>query len=209
MDRRATLKWMLAATATLPLLQLTGCGDAPQPPAKRPAGKGYGTDPDLLETYAPGKLWPLILTSDQRRIATGLCNLILPDSADGPGAVAVGVVAFINEWVSAPYPRHAQDRDMILAGFTWLDAEAQRRYSRSFAMSDTAQRTAICDAICYAPKARKEDAAAAAFFARYRDLTLGGFATSPEGRKYLRYVGNVPLQRFDGPPPEVRKLVGV
>jgi len=209
MDRRTTLKWMLTAAATLPVLQLAGCGDERQPTAKRPAGKGYGTDPGLLETYAPGQLWPLILTPEQRRIATGLCDLILPAGADGAGAVAVGVVDFINEWVSAPYPQQAEDRDTILAGFTWLDAEARRRFSRSFAMSDAAQRTAICDAICHAPKARQEDAAAAAFFARYRDLTLGGFATSPEGRLYLGYVGNVPLQRFDGPPPEVRKLVGV
>ena len=121
----------------------------------------------------------------------------------------MGVVDFIDEWISAPYPQHRRDRGTILAGFTWLDEQAQRRFSRGFAGSDAAQRTAICDAIRYAPGATKRDAAAAAFFARYRDLTAGGFATSPEGRRYLGYVGNVPLQRFDGPPPEVRKLVGV
>ena len=42
-----------------------------------------------------------------------------------------------------------------------------------------------------------------------RDLTIGGFCTSPLGRQYLGYVGNVPLTSFDGPPPEVLKLVGV
>jgi hypothetical protein len=49
----------------------------------------------------------------------------------------------------------------------------------------------------------------AAHFARYRDLTAGGFYTTPQGRKDVRYVGNVPLPRFDGPPPEVLKRVGL
>ena len=71
------------------------------------------------------------------------------------------------------------------------------------------QRSAICDDICYLPKARAEFKQAAEFFARYRDLTIGGFCTSPQGRQYLGYVGNVPLASFDGPPPEVLKLVGV
>ena len=72
-----------------------------------------------------------------------------------------------------------------------------------------AQRSEICDDVAYAPRARAEFKEAAEFFARYRDLTIGGFCTSPLGRQYLGYVGNVPLTSFDGPPPEVLKLVGV
>jgi len=208
MDRRTSLKWMLGAASTLPLMQLVGCS-APPPPAITPSCVGYGPDPDLLKTYGPGVLWPLTLDTHQRRTATTLCDLIVPADAEGPGAVAVGVVDFINEWVSAPYPQQAQDRKLILAGFEWLDAEAERRFSRDFGSSSTSQRSAICDDIRYAPRARTQFERAAAFFARYRDLTIGGFCTSPEGRQYLGYVGNVPLPSFDGPPPEVLKLVGV
>ena len=206
MDRRTSLKWMLSAAA-LPLMHLTGCSSEPTPTL--PSSVGYGTDPDLLKVYGPGSIWPLTLDERQRRIATALSDLIVPADADGPGAVAVGVVDFINEWVSAPYPQQAADRKLILAGFDWLDAQAQQRFSRGFGESSASQRGAICDDICYLPKARAEFKQAAEFFARYRDLTIGGFCTSPQGRQYLGYVGNVPLTSFEGPPPEVLKLVGV
>lgn len=206
MDRRTSLKWMLSAAA-LPLMQLTGCSSEPAP--KLPSGVGYGTDPDLLKVYGPGSVWPLTLDERQRRIATALCDLIVPADADGPGAVAIGVVDFINEWVSAPYPQQTADRKVILAGFDWLDAQAEQRFSRSFGEASASQRSAICDDICYLPRACAEFEQAAEFFARYRDLTIGGFCTSPQGRQYLGYVGNVPLASFDGPPPEVLKLVGV
>lgn len=206
MDRRTSLKWMLSAAA-LPLLQLTGCSSEPLP--KLPSGVGYGTDPDLLKLYGPGSVWPLTLDERQRRIATALCDLIVPADAEGPGAVAIGVVDFINEWVSAPYPQQTADRKLVLAGFDWLDAQAEQRFSRSFGEASASQRSAICDDICYLPKARAEFEQAAEFFARYRDLTIGGFCTSPQGRQYLGYVGNVPLASFEGPPPEVLKLVGV
>lgn len=208
MDRRTSLKWMLSAASALPLMQLAGCSSEPPPP-RLPSGVGYGTDPDLLKVYSPGSVWPLTLGASQRRIATALCDLIVPADADGPGAVAVGVVDFINEWVSAPYPRQAADRKLILDGFDWLDAQAEQRFSRSYGEASANQRSAICDDICYLPKARDEFKQAAEFFARYRDLTIGGFCTSPQGRQYLGYVGNVPLASFAGPPPEVLKLVGV
>ncbi len=206
MDRRTSLKWMLSAAA-LPLMQLTGCSS--EPPPELPSGVGYGTDPDLLKLYGPGSVWPLTLDERQRRIATALCDLIVPADAEGPGAVAIGVVDFINEWVSAPYPQQTADRKLVLAGFDWLDAQAEQRFSRSFGEASASQRSAICDDICYLPKARAEFEQAAEFFARYRDLTIGGFCTSPQGRQYLGYVGNVPLASFEGPPPEVLKLVGV
>ena len=76
-------------------------------------------------------------------------------------------------------------------------------------MLSEAQQTEICDAICYLPKAQPEHEQAARFFARYRDLTMGAFCTSPQGREYMRYVGNTPLPSFDGPPPEVLEKVGV
>lgn len=209
MDRRTTLKWMLAAGSTLPLASLVGCGEPPPPPRIEPTGEGYGTDPDLLKSYAPGQLWPLILSPEQRRLATALCDLILPGEPGSPGAVAVGVVDFLDEWVSAPYPQQSRDRKLVLDGFDWLDADARRRYSRIFVRLDTTQRRAICDDIRYLPNASAAMREGAGFFARFRDLVLGGFATSPEGRHYLGYVGNTPLPQFDGPPPEVLRLVGL
>lgn len=205
-DRRIAIKWVLTAYATVPLLK----SGVWRPAAAGIIGaKGYGTDPNLQKTYAPGELWPLTLSVEQRRIATALCDVIIPDDEHSPSASSVGVVDFIDEWISGPYPYQREDRKQILAGFSWLDGEASRRFTGTFAALDCAQRTAICDDVCYLPKAPPELAEAARFFARYRDLTAGGFYTSPAGSKDIGYVGNVPRPTFDGPPLEVLEAVGL
>jgi hypothetical protein len=208
MDRRTTLKWIAAVSAAA-LWPAALPADTAAPATKKPKASGYGTDPDLLRDYKPGELWPLTMTSEQRRTAVALCALIIPKDAHSPSAADLEVHLFIDEWISAPYPSHAQDRQLILEGFAWLEREARQRYSKSFAALDPAQQTAICDDICYVPKARPECKRAAKFFARYRDLTAGGFYTTPTGRADLKYVGNVALASFDGPPLEALRKVGL
>ena len=207
-DRRTTLKWVLAASATVPLLKQRAFG-AEAPAAAAPAAHGYGTDPDLTKVYRPGELWPLTFTRAQRRTAAALCDVIIPADAESPSASSVGVVDFLDEWVSAPYPEQRRDRPLILEGLDWINAEATRRFTTEFAELSETQQRAICDDICYAPKAKDAYAKAAAFFARFRDLTAGGFYSTAAGRKDLKYVGNVPLAKFDGPPPDVLQKVGV
>lgn len=205
MDRRTTIKWVLAASAAWPLRGL----HAAQAQTPAPAAQGYGTDPNLLKVYKPGELWPLTLTPPQRRLAAILADIIIPADEHSPGASSVGVVDFIDEWVSAPYPDSQRDRPIVLEGFVWLDAEAARRFGKGFADLDSAQRQAICDEICDESRAAAERRTAARFFAVYRDLTAGGFYSSPEGRKDLGYIGNVPLASFEGPPPELLKKLNL
>ncbi|MGH8263049.1 MAG: gluconate 2-dehydrogenase subunit 3 family protein [Steroidobacteraceae bacterium] len=207
-DRRTTLKWVLAASATMPLLKRRAFG-AEVADAAAPAAQGYGTDPDLTKTYRPGDVWPLTFTPVQRRTAAALCDVIIPADAQSPSASSVGVVDFLDEWVSAPYPEPRQDRTLILEGLAWMNAEATRRFTTEFAELNETQQHAICDDICYVPKAMPDFARAASFFARFRDLTAGGFYSTPAGRKDLQYVGNVPLAKFDGPPLDVLRKVGV
>jgi hypothetical protein len=203
MDRRTTIKWVLAVSAAWPLRGVR-VAQAETPPA---AAQGYGTDPNLLKVYKPGEPWPLTLTERERRLAAVLADTIMPGDERSPSASSVGVVDFIDEWVSAPYPDNQRDRPVVLDGFVWLDAEAGRRFGKGFADLDAPQRQAICDDICDESRAAPERRAAAHFFAVYRDLTAGGFYSSPEGRKDLGYIGNVPLASFDGPPQELlRKL---
>jgi Gluconate 2-dehydrogenase subunit 3 len=213
MDRRRTLKWMLAASATMPLLARRALGGeaaaAPEEAPAAPTSHGYGSDPDLTKIYRPGDLWPLTLTRAQRRIAADLCDVIIPADAVSPSASSVGVVDFLDEWLSAPYATQQEDRALILEGLLWMDAEASRRFARQFADLDESAKHAICDDVCYEKSAKPQFARAAKFFARYRDLTAGGFYTSPEGRKDLGYIGNVPLLKFSGPPPEVLRKVGL
>jgi hypothetical protein len=206
MDRRSTLKWMLAASAAIPLLGRRGFSEDASTTV--PA-RGYGTDPDLTKIYHPGDVWPLTLTPAQRRTAGALCDVIMPADDSSPSARSVGVVDFLDEWVSAPYPAQQADRPLILEGLLWMDAVATRRFATQFADLSESHQHAICDDICYEKTARPEFAAAARFFARYRDLTAGGYYSSPEGRKDLQYIGNVPLAKFSGPPPEVLRKVGL
>jgi len=49
MDRRAAIKWMLTAAASVTLLDHSTFGAETSAPAK--AAVGYGTDPDLLKLY--------------------------------------------------------------------------------------------------------------------------------------------------------------
>lgn len=202
MDRRTTVKWMLAASAAWPLLGRHAAGAEVAVTAQ-----GYGTDPNLLTVYHPGDLWPLTLTAAQRKLAGTVADLIIPADERSPSASAVGVVEFIDEWVSAPYPRNQRDRGIVLYGFEWLDAEAARRFGRAFTELGAGEQRAICDEICDESRAASASRDAARFFALYRDLTAGGFYSTPVGRKDLGYIGNVPQARFDGPPPELlRKL---
>ncbi len=221
MDRRTTIKWVLAAASAWPLRHaVAGAGGVVRAGAvagaeavagaaapASDAGHGYGTDPDLLKTYHAGDVWPLTLSVPQRQLAAVLSDLIIPADEHSPSASAVGVVDFIDEWVSAPYPDCQRDRPMVLDGFAWLDTEASRRFGKGFAAVTAAQQTRLCDEICDARRVAPEASDAARFFALYRDLTAAGFYSTPVGRKDLGYIGNVPLTHFEGAPPEIlRKL---
>lgn len=196
MDRREAIKWILAAGATLSVL------DGRRLDAS--TGKsGYGTDPNLMQVYKPGDLWPLTFTREQHRAAAALCDVILPADDKSPSASQLKVPDFIDEWISAPYPNQQVDRRQILEGLGWLDEESARRFHGSFADLSESQKQQICDEICSIQKATARNQKAARFFDKFRELTLGGFYTTPEGMKDVQYLGNVPLTKFDGPPPEV------
>lgn len=202
MDRRTSIKWVLAASAAWPLsAQHAARADS------APTGQGYGTDPNLLAVYHPGEPWPLTFTAPQRRLAGILADIIIPADEHSPSASSVGVVEFIDEWVSAPYPASQRDRPIVLNGFTWLNDEAARRFGKGFSDLAATEQHGICDDICDDSSSRWRDAAR--FFALYRDLTAGGFYTTPVGRKDLGYIGNVPLASFDGPPPELLKKLNL
>ena len=90
----------------------------------------------------------------------------------------------------------------------WLDQESQRRFKNSFSALTEKECSAICDDLV-AAKPAPQFAQAATFFTRYRALTAGGYYTTPVGMKDLRYVGNVAMTTFEGPPPEVLKKLGL
>jgi len=210
MDRRDLLKTLGASAAALPVI---GCGPAGQDQAAAPppgpewtGPAGTPSDPDLVRPAAP---WDKVLTPAEMTTVAALCDMIIPADDHSPAASAVGVPEFINEWASAPYDYQRNGLVQIRAGLVWLDAEAGRRFRKPFAALSEEQRRLIGDDICYEPAAKPRFRTAARFFDLIRDLAATGFYTSREGMKDLQYIGNVPLQKFDGPPPEVLRRLGL
>ncbi len=221
MPRREALKWMATAAAAPALGGANAVAQSSGVPA---AGARTPTDPDLISPSVP---WKKLLTEDELRTVSALCDVIIPEDAQSPSASKVGVPDYINEYVSSPYavqqgtpnqfrpgpklqapeayPAVADERSLIRGGLVWINTESRKRYGREFADLSQAEKEAICDEISLVSKARLELRHAAVFFAKFRDLTAGGFYTTLQGMKDIGYVGNVPLAKFDGPPPEVLK----
>ncbi|HEV8599111.1 MAG TPA: gluconate 2-dehydrogenase subunit 3 family protein [Gemmatimonadales bacterium] len=213
LERRDALKVMGAALA-LPVL--------PQTPAQGPVAQGTPMtsqtqgvkggprggpwDPDMLH---PSKNWPRKLSTNELLTLSALCDTIIPADAKSPSASAVGVPAWINEYVSAPYEGQQRDLIRVRGGLAWLNLESTKRFGKGFRLITTAQRTQICDDICYLPKAKPEFQAAARFFDQVRDLTAVGFYTTQEGMRDLGYIGNVALPKFPEVSKELRERLGL
>lgn len=208
MDRRTSIKWMMAA-ASLPVLDHPAWAVEGNALPKAAPIKGYGTDPNLVKVYRSGHFWPLTLNARQRACTSALCAVIIPADDKSPSAADVKVHVFIDEWISAPYPQQQRDRPLVLGLIAWLDAESRKRFRKPFSTLSTTQQHAICDDICWKEKAAPEFAEVARQFSRLRDLVADGFYSTPEGMKDIGYTGNKPQAAFAGPPPEALKKAGL
>jgi hypothetical protein len=216
-SRRVTLAWIGAASTSA--FATTGCETAESarqvgapPAATAPPdlwkeatpppiqGPGYGTDPTLT---APVVNWPLTLDAHQRETLRLAADLILPADAHSPSGGTLHIDAFIDEWISAPYPLQQQDRIFILSGLAWLDAESQSRFGVDFTQAVDAQRRILFDTIAFRSKVESGHERPARFFARLRGLMLAGFYSLPEGIADIGYLGNTPsLGDYPGPTDE-------
>lgn len=176
------------------------------PPGLSPKGSRDPADPDLLN---PQALWDKSLSKDERQTVAAICDLIIPADEHSPAASALAVHDFIDEWVSAPYPRQQDDRVTIRGGLAWINTEAGKRHGRRFVDLVEKEQTLICDDIAWKETARPEHRPGARFFERMRHLTLLGFYTTVEGMKDLGYVGNVATPVWKGPPDAVLKRLGL
>lgn len=207
LDRRQALAWLAVAAVGLTVAGRLPLGAAET--ADRPHGKRIGADPVLNKAYVPGELWPLSFTPAQQAAADALADFILPPEAGGKKPSELGVPAFIDEWVSSYYDETLKDRPIILAGLTWLDAEANRRHGAVFAKLTEAQQGGLVDDICGVKPVKNEHKPGQDFFKRFRHLAAGGYYTTPQGMRELGYVGNTPSATFDGPTPEALKHLGL
>ncbi len=221
LTRRRALQVLAAGAAGAAALSTAGCADGSDsdlPDAGdaasftgatsggNPRAAGTPTDPDMV---SPVIWWDLVLTEDELATLAALCDVIIPEDEHSPGAAALGAHAFIDEWVSAPYDGNREDLTRIRGGLVWLDIESSERFGGRFTELTLEQKHAICDDICWVENAAPEYQIAARFFDRVRDLTSTAFWTTAEGMADLGFVGNRPMPRFDGPPPEVLERLGL
>ncbi len=204
LSRREVIKWFIAAGAATQITPFLSFGQNAAPNAS-----GYGTDPKATGIYKPGDFWPLTLTTTQRATVTALADIILPADNLGPAASALRVPDFIDEWVSAPYPKQKKDRETILGGLKWIDQESRNRFNKAFAALVANQQTAICDDLCIQNHKDAKLKKAASFFRSFTSLCTGAYYGTPEGWKAIGYVGNLPTATFDGPPQEVLDKLGI
>jgi hypothetical protein len=209
-SRRVTLAWFAAASSGA--FATAGCETAAaQVPASAGSlwkelalapvsAPGYGQDPDLNKPVVP---WPLTLDAQQRAQLRIAADLMLPADAHSPSAGTLAIDAFIDEWVSAPYPQQQRDRVFILSGLAWLDAESTHRFGLDFVQASDAQRRAIFDTIAFRKTVKPGYERSAQFFARLRGLILAGFYSLPEGMADIGYLGNTPTAGlYPGPTAE-------
>ncbi len=170
-----------------------------------PLAAGSPSDPDLLAPVVP---WERVLTDQELRLVAALADVIIPADERSPSASAVGVPAYIDEYVSAP--RHEAELTLLRGGLAWLNRAARERFGAvDFPALTETRKHEICDPICYEPQAPAHLKAQARFFDLFRDMTATGFWTTEAGMRDLGYVGNVPLPSFEGPPPEVLERLGL
>ncbi len=201
---------LAAATATLPVidaavLEAQQATPTQQPARPRVGPRGDAWDPDLIHPR-PGT-WARKLSSGELITLSALCDTIIPADSRSPSASAVGVPAWINEYVSFENNQNALVR--VRGGLVWLNLESNRRFGRPFVRLTQAERAQICDDICYTARAKPEFRTAALFFDQVRDLTAVGFYTTREGMQDLGYIGNVALPRFPEVSAEIRARLGV
>ena len=220
-SRRDALKALGAAAVSLPILESLPTGELvaqakPAPTAATPAAsqpvrlssgpRGTASDPDLLR---PKKDWPRKLNAAEMATLAALADMIIPADAKSPSASAVGAHHYINEYVSAPLDNSARDLVRVRGGVSWLNLESQKRFGKAFVKLTNAEKTQICDDICYTPKAKPEFVAGARFFSTVRNLVATAFYTTDEGMKDVGYVGNTALPKWELPPAAVLKHLGL
>lgn len=195
LSRRKAVQALVGSSVAMPHA-VTGASESRRSPS----------DPDLLN---PAVRWVGVLTSSELATLAVLSDVIIPADERSPSASSLGAHHYINEYVSAPYPKQEAALLTLREGLAWLSSECARRFQQPFTALDDAQKKAICDDIAWVQTTRPQAVPGAHFFALVRDLVATAFFTTDEGMADLGYIGNTPTTDFEGPTPELLKRVGL
>jgi hypothetical protein len=134
-----------------------------------------------------------------------LCDLIVPADERSGSATQAGVPEFIDDWLDFRREQDGNDdlAAQILGGLAWLDRESLRLLNNNFAALDAELQQQLLDRIAFPETATADDRRWAAFFSKFRDLTLNGFYSSKMGIADLPYLGNTAVEEWKGCDPVV------
>jgi gluconate 2-dehydrogenase gamma chain len=136
---------------------------------------------------------PVFLTQDQGAIVSEVADLMIPRT-DTPGAVDVGVPAFIDTMLKDVYAMRDQER--FITGLEEFEAKSQQQNKQAFLKLEPAQRMALVQSVHDAAVAAEKQSFNAPdsewhrpFILMVKELTLLGYFTSEAGAtKVLQYI---------------------
>jgi gluconate 2-dehydrogenase gamma chain len=167
---------------------------------------------------------PKFFTAHEYQTVRVLADYIIPRDARSGSATDAGAPQYIDFVLSdqtpppgppnptrrfyvAPTPAQVNMR----GGLAWLDRECANRFGtgKTFLTATDAQRRQVLDDIAWPEKAKPGLSHGVTFFNRMRDMTAAGFFSSKMGVQDLRYMGNMPMAKWDGCPPNVLAKLGL
>lgn len=206
MDRRTTLKWLMASVGATPVI--AACSSANEPDKVAPllgepaaiAGTPYGADPNLMD---PQVTWDRTMTPAQLQLTAALCDILMPATDDLPAASALGIPDFVDEWVSSPYEMTQDSRRACFKLFEWLESESRNAGAAAFAAASLEQQKTLLDRIAWSQNVETGLDQYASAFDKFRTISVSAYLSSEEGSLWLGYRGNRPSTGdYAGPTPE-------
>jgi gluconate 2-dehydrogenase gamma chain len=216
-DRRSALKAM-AAAAAVPVLGTFEIGEEQMLRAREAA------ETAVLAEMQGTQYTPKFFTRHEYQTVRTLVDYIIPRDERSGSATDAGVPQYmdfvLSDQTPPPGPPNPTPRFYVApttsqinvrGGLAWLDNECAHRFGAgtTFLAATDAQRRQVLDDIAWPARAKPELSHGVAFFTRMRDMTASGFYSSKIGIQDLRYMGNVPMAKWDGCPPEVIAKLGV
>ena len=190
------------------LIHILGIAPAAAAAAEQtPAEHAHAAPP--APTQAKKAYQRKVFNDHQWRAVQVLCDLIIPADEHSGSATAAGVPEFIDDGLDVR-AREDGNQDLaagVLGGLAWLDLESTRLFQKDFAAAAPPQQKQILDRIAWPERAATPDSRWAAFFTRFRDLTVSGFFSSKMGVADLPYLGNKAVAEWKGCDPKVWAVI--
>ena len=216
-SRRGAIKAM-AAAAAVPVLGTFEATDEQMLRAREAA------DAAVLAEMQGTAYVPKFFTRHEYNTVRVLADYIIPRDDRSGSATDAGAPQYmdfvLSDQTPPPGPPNPTRRFYVAptpaqvnmrGGLAWLDTECAKRFGagKTFLTSSDAQRRQVLDDIAWPAKAKPEFSHGVAFFNRMRDMTAAGFFSSKMGVQDLRYMGNIPVAKWEGCPPEVLAKIGI